>query len=411
MTIDVTTLFSKIARNGPPTPGGKPMQHADRPIVYNFDTGVAAQETFPAADLARIGAEVIARDGAEAFEYGNTDYNELVYGYPELRDQIAARILARDGRDVGREGILLTSGSVQAIALAVRGFVGPGDGVVTEAPSFPYSLRYMEAAGGTVLGVPVDDDGMVVEEIESRLDQFEGDGIRPKMVYTISTFQLPTGSCMSVKRRKRLLELAERRDLVVLEDHVYGDLRFEGEPLPTLLSLDTTGRVMLADSFSKTVAPGLRLGWLAGDPVAVGAAAATRQDLGVSLWISRVVSQYLAEGKLDDQVRRATDVYRRKRDKAIAALGEYCGPWVTYTVSQGGFYLWLELDPRLDAAKVRERALDEGVLCRPGEAFFGGESGRQQFRLSYSHVSEEQIEQGIAVLGRAIATAAAEVRS
>ena len=168
---------------------------------------------------------------------------------------------------------------------------------------------------------------------------------------------------------------------------------------------------MQADTFSKTMAPGLRLGWLAGDPIAVAAAAATRQDLGVSLWISRVVSQYIAEGKLDAQVRRASEVYRRKRDKAIAALGEYCGPWVTYTVPQGGFYLWLELDPRVDAAKVREGALDEGVLCRPGEAFFGDESGKQQFRLSYSHVSEEQIEQGIAVLGRAVAKAAAEVRS
>ena len=408
MTVDVATLFSSAARKGPPNPGGKP-KDGGPPIVYNFDTGVAAQETFPADDLARIGAEVIARDGAEAFEYGTTDYNELVYGYPELRDQIAARILARQGRDVGREGILLTSGSVQAIALAARAFVGPGDGVVTEAPSFPYSLRYLEAAGGAILGVPVDDDGMVVEEIESRLDRFEADGIRPKLVYTISTFQLPTGMCMSVERRRKLLELAERRDLVVLEDHVYGDLRFEGDPLPTLFSLDTSGRVMQADTFSKTMAPGLRLGWLAGHPDAVAAAAATRQDLGVSLWISRVVSQYIAEDKLDDQIRRANDVYRRKRDKAIAALGEYCGPWITYTVPQGGFYLWLDLDPRVDAAAVRAAALEEGVLCRPGEAFFGDESGKQLFRISYSHVSEEQVEQGIAVLGRAIAKAVAEV--
>ncbi len=408
MAVDVATLFSQAARKGPPNPGGKPKE-ADVPIVYNFDTGVAAQETFPADELARIGAEVIARDGAEAFEYGNTDYNELVYGYPELRDQIAARILERQGRDVGREGILLTSGSIQAIALAARAFVGPGDGVVVEAPSFPYSLRYLEAAGGALLGVPVDDDGMVVEEIESRLDRFEAEGIRPKFVYTISTFQLPTGMCMSVERREKLLELAERRDLVVLEDHVYGDLRFEGDPLPTLFSLDTTGRVMQADTFSKTMAPGLRLGWLAGDPAAVAGAAATRQDLGVSLWISRVVSQYIAEGRLDDQVRRANDVYRRKRDKAIAAIGEYCGPWITYTVPRGGFYLWLELDPRVDAAKVRAGALEEGVLCRPGDAFFGDESGKQLFRLSYSHVSEEQVEEGIAVLGRAIAKAVAEV--
>lgn len=408
MTIDVTTLFSKAARSGPPTPGGKPMKHADRPIAYNFDSGLAAEETFPIDDFARIGAEIIARDGAEAFEYGNTDYNELVYGYPDLRDQIAARHLARDGRDVGREGVLLASGSVQAIAMAIRAFVGPGDGVVVEAPSFPYALRYIDAAGGSSLAVPVDDDGMVVEEVESRLDRFEAEGIRPKMVYTISTFQLPTGMCMSLERRKKLLEVAERRNLVVLEDHVYGDLRFEGEPVPTLFSLDTTGRVMISDSFSKTVTPGLRLGWLAGHPDAVAAAAATRQDLGVSLWLSRVMSQFIAEGKLDDHIRRANEVYRRKRDKAIAALGEYCGPWVTYRAPQGAFYLWLELDPRVDAAKVREVALEDGVLCRAGEVFFGDESGKQQFRLAYSQVSEEQIEEGIAVLGRAIAASVTE---
>ena len=128
----------------------------------------------------------------------------------------------------------------------------------------------------------------------------------------------------------------------------------------------------------------------------------------MSLWLSRVMSQFIAEGKLDDHIRRANEVYRRKRDKAIAALGEYCGPWVTYRAPQGAFYLWLELDPRVDAAKVREVALEDGVLCRAGEVFFGDESGKQQFRLAYSQVSEEQIEEGIAVLGRAIAASVTE---
>ena len=228
------------------------------------------------------------------------------------------------------------------------------------------------------------------------------------MVYTISTFQLPTGMCMSLERRKTLVDLANRWDLVVLEDHVYGELRFEGEPLPTLLALDTTGRVMQADSFSKTVAPGLRLGWLAGHPDAIAGAGATRQDLGVSLWISRVMSQFISEGKLDEHIDRANQVYRRKRDKAMAALGEYCGPWVKYRMPSGAFYLWLEIDERVDVAQVKEKALAEGVLCRPGELFFGDEYGKQFLRLAYSQVSEEQIEAGIAVLGRAIADSVKE---
>ncbi len=402
MTVNIKSLYSDLAKDGPPTPGGKPMRHPDVPIDYNFDMGLAGEETFPVDDLSRIGSEVINRDGSDAFEYGTTDYDELVYGYPELRDQIAARITARDDRDLGRAGVIITSGSVQAIAMAIKAFVGPGDGVVVESPSFPFAIRYISAAGGEVAAVPVDDDGMVVEAIEERLEGFKANGVRPKLVYTITTFQLPTGTVMSLERRKKLVRLAKKWDLVVIEDNVYGDLRFEGDRLPTLLSLDDSGRVLQADSFSKTVSPGLRLGWLAGHPDAVAGAASTRQDLGVSLWISRVMSQFIAEGKLDDHIRRVNELYRRKRDKAIAALGEYCGPWVKYRVPEGAFYLWLEIDDRVDGAKVREKALAEGVLCRPGEVFFGDGYGKQFMRLSYSHVSEHDIEQGIAVLGRAI---------
>ena len=201
MTVDVTTLFSKAARNGPPTPGGKPMQHADRPIAYNFDSGLAAEETFPIDDFARIGTEVIARDGAAAFEYGNSDYNELVYGYPELRDQIAARILARDGRDLGPgrhpSHLRLGAGHRAGHPRLRR----PRRRRRRRGPLLPLCPALHGGGGGTVLGVPVDDDGMVVE----------GDRVPPRPVRkgrnppqnwctTISTFQLPTGSCMSVER-------------------------------------------------------------------------------------------------------------------------------------------------------------------------------------------------------------------
>src|SRR5262249_31748154 len=154
-----------------------------------------------------------------------------------------------------------------------------------------------------------DDDGMDVDEVERRLEELRARGLRPKLIYTIATFQLPTGTCLSLARRRRLIELARRWQVVVLEDNGYGELRFEGTRLPTLLELDDTGLVIQSDSFSKTVVPGIRLGWLAGSPEAIAGVAAVRQDLGVSQWMSRIMAEYLAEGKLDPHIAAANRVY------------------------------------------------------------------------------------------------------
>lgn len=406
MVRDVKELYSKVAKSGPPTPGGKPLQHGSETVVtYNFDQGLAAAETFPLADFVSIAKRIVARDGPTVLEYKDRagPPDELVYGYLGLREQIAARIRKLDGRELGPDGVILTSGSVQAIAMAINGFLGPGDGAVVEGPSFPYAIRYMHASGAEVRAVPIDEDGMDLDAVEDRLREFKAAGIRPKMIYSIPTFQLPTGTCMSLERRKRLIRLAKKWQVMVLEDNVYGELRFEGKRLPSLLGLDDSGLVMQADGFSKTVVPGLRLGWLAGHPEAVAGAANTRQDLGVSQWMARLMEEYMDEGKLEPHIERASAVYHRKRDKAMAALGEYCGPWVRYRVPQGAFYLWLELADEVDGPKVKEIAARQGVLCRPGEMFFGDESGKQHLRLAYSAVSEEEIDRGIAVLGQAIA--------
>ena len=180
---------------------------------------------------------------------------------------------------------------------------------------------------------------------------------------------------------------------MIIEDHVYGDLRFEGERLPTLLSLSGGDLVVQADSFSKTIAPGLRLGWLVGKPEAVNAALAVRQDLGVSHWISRMMDMFLAEGKLDPHIEMVNRVYRAKRDAAVAALREHC-PHVSlpFGIPKGAFYLWCELEQGITSARVHELAQEEGVFARPGEAFFGWATDRQFFRISYSHVQEDEIE-------------------
>jgi 2-aminoadipate transaminase len=401
MGVDIRSLYSENARRGVPIFFGS----ARVPVTYNFDQGLAAAETFPLQELAELARKVLERDGSKALEYGDVsrDYTELVYGYGGLRELLAERIARVQHRRLPPDGIILTSGSVQAIALAASAFLGPGDAAIVEASSFPYGMRYMESAGAVLASAAVDDDGMDVDEVERRLEELSARGLRPKLIYTIATFQLPTGTCLSLPRRRRLVELAKRWNVIVLEDNVYGELRFEGERLPTLLELDDSGLVIQSDSFSKTVVPGIRLGWLAGVPEAIAAVAAVRQDLGVSQWISRIMAEYLAEGRLDRHIEAANRVYKAKRDAAVAALRRHCGDAVRFRVPQGAFYLWLEIGDGIDVDRVRELAALGGVYCRPGEVFTGDASGRRFLRMSYSQIGIDEIERGVAVLGKALA--------
>jgi 2-aminoadipate transaminase len=401
MAVDIRSLYSTNARRGAPIFFGS----APAPVTYNFDQGLAAAETFPLQELAELARKVLERDASKALEYGDVsrDYTELVYGYLRLRELIAERVARVQHRALRADGVILASGSVQAIALAASAFLEPGDAAIVEASSFPYGMRYMEAAGAVLASAAVDDDGMVVDDVERRLEELSARGLRPKLIYTIATFQLPTGTCLSLARRRQLIELARRWNVMVLEDNVYGELRFEGERLPTLLELDDSGLVIQSDSFSKTVVPGIRLGWLAGVPEAIAAVAAVRQDLGVSQWMSRIMAEYLAEGKLDPHIEAANRIYKAKRDAAVSALRRHCAGAVRFRVPEGGFYLWLEIAPGFDVDRVRERAALGGVYCRPGEVFTGDASGRRYLRMSYSQIGIDEIERGVAVLGDALA--------
>lgn len=399
----IESLVSKAVADGPPLFFPQP----DVPIEFNFDQGNPARETFPLDDLARLAHLVIDQVGGVAFDYFDpaTGYEELVFGFRGLRQDIAERINKRDGTSFGPDSVILTSGSVQGISLLAHGFVNPGDAVFVEAASFPYALRFMESAGAVLYPVRVDEDGMVVEELERAIMSARGAGHPPKLVYTIPTFQLPTGVCMPANRRTELLALADRENLLVHEDNVYAELRYDGESLPTLLSMDTSGRVLQSDSFSKSVAPGLRLGWVAGPVEAIAALGAVREDLGVSQFLARVMSEYIREGLLDSHLAEVRDVYRAKRDAAVRALDAHCRPYVDFRVPDGSFFMWLEISPDVDWDNVAERVKAEGVFCRPGERFSGDDSMRRYLRLAYSNVSVDIIERGIEALGRALKAA------
>jgi 2-aminoadipate transaminase len=398
-------LWSERVRSGPAFGHGPGIQPTV-PIRYNFGQGVPAPEAYPIADLQRYAAEVLEQ-GADVLDYASTgSTDELVLGYTGLRQQLASWIKLRQGREVAVGDIMVGAGSIQCLSLIASAFVGPGDGVIVEASTFPYPVQFLRATGATVSTVPLDENGMETDVLEERLLELRQAGVRPKLVYTIATFQVPTATVLPVERRRRLIELAEEWDLVIVEDNCYYETRLEGEDVPTIFSLDHTGRVILTDSFSKILAPALRTGWVAAHPTLMQAIVRMRQDLGPSQWIARVLEAYMGDGRLQPQIDAVRAINRRKRDVTDAALQRHCAPWIRYQKPMGGLYFWLELAEELDWEKVAIDAAKRGIACRGGETYLGDESGRRFLRIAYLHESEEQIEWGIRTLGEVLATCA-----
>lgn len=415
MSIEASKYLSDIAQSGPPLFFPDPTAQ----VTFNFDQGIPAEETFPLADLRRLHEEILERDEGRAMEYISmgfdeanqkilylSTYIELVLGNTDLRRELAGWLNRHNGRtDLEADNLILTSGSVQAIALAINALVNQGDGVLVEAATFPYTLRYLEMRGADVHPIAVDAEGLDTDALEAELIRMRAAGVKPKLLYIVATFQLPTGVSTTLERRRRILELAHEYDFLVLEDNIYGDLRYSGEPIPTLLSLDTEGRVLQSNGFSKTVAPALRLGWIAASKELIAGLAAVRQDLGVSQWTARVMAEYVARGMFDEHIAYVNQVYRRKRDIAVEVAREHCEPYVSFEVPEGGFYLWMTLSDDVDWEQTRKAAEAAGIAFRPGERFMvekDGTTGHNFLRLAFSHVSDDELRRGIAELGKAI---------
>jgi 2-aminoadipate transaminase len=376
-------------------------------VKWAFEAGLPDPRSFPIDDLVRISERVLREDAADALQYGGGAHGSITYGWEGLRDRLAERSARLDGRELDRRGVILTSGGVQGISIFCQAFLDAGDALAVELPTWEAVVTTSQRLGAEPIAVPVDGDGLRLDLLEKQLEQLRAAGRRLKFVYTIATFHTPTGACLSLERRQRLLELAREWDFLVLEDNVYGELRYDGETLPTLFALDTSDRVVKIDSTSKTIAPGLRLGWVSGHPDVIAALSAVRGDLGVSQWIARVLEGFLSEGLYEPHLEKVCALYRDKRDVAVAALAQHCGDSLRWNVPDGGYFLWCTLADGIDGREVMKRAFADGVVCRPGERFFGEpEPAQNFFRIAFTTVPMEEIEPGIAALGRAIEASA-----
>jgi 2-aminoadipate transaminase len=402
----ISALYSERARR---IAGSAMMKTYGQPrdIKYPMGTGLPDATLFPVEELRRYASLALDIYGRQCLTYGFGGQGNFA-GPLVLRQALARHASAKEGRDIDPDGIVLASGASHGIALAANAYLSPGDAVLAEELTWPWALRYMTEAGAAISPVPMDADGMIVDALESRIKELESAGLRPKMIYTIPTFHIPTGTCLPLRRRKQLLAVAERHRLVVLEDNLYYDLRYTGAPVPSLLSLDESGLVLQSNGFSKTLATGLRMAWVAGSPQATLPLELVRQDLGVNQWIAHTLALWLDDGRWDKHLDLVLESARRKHRVAGSALRRYCEPYLRFTVPEGGIYFWLELAPGVDAARLRALLDDEGVGIAPGERFTPDDAGRRYFRLAFLDVDDHDLEAGIAVIGRCLARSVAK---
>jgi DNA-binding transcriptional MocR family regulator len=362
--------------------------------VISFARGVPAPECLPVAELADCARAAIERDGSAVLSYGPGG------GYAPLRQWIA------DRHGVEPSRVVITSGSLQGFVFLAEHLVRPGARVLVEAPTYDRPLKILKRLGAEIVGLPMDDEGLQLDALEQALAQ----GEKPAFLYTIATFQNPSGRTLSTDRRRRVAELAREHDLLVLEDDPYGLVRYEGEAPPTIFELEGGDRVAYASSFSKTIAPGVRVGYFVLPPEL----AAQIEALAVSTYISppfmtqATVHEFLRRGNFEPNLDRVQGLLRARRDAMLEALERHMPDGATWSHPEGGYFIWLDLP---DTAPDLARAEAAGVTFVKGTDFFADGSGTQSLRLAFSFVSPDEIEDGVerlaAVLRAAPATAPA----
>jgi len=375
-----------------------PRAGAVSPDVISLAYGMPDPALFPATGLAAAAEEALRDAGtyAVALQYGN------VAGNPLLLAELGRKLEAEEGRPVEPGSLLITNGSSQAIALVVQALASPGDVCLCEAPTFLGTILHLRFHGIRTVPVMLDDEGLDVEALERQIHRLEVAGTPPRFVYTIPTFNNPAGVTMSLGRRRALLDVAGRHGVPVIEDDAYRDLRFEGEPVPTLHALDGEGFVVRLGTFSKVVAPGVRLGFALADPAVVERVLAFKAEGSTNGFASMVVGTFMKRGGLAAHIETLRAAYRVRRDALYDALAREMPEGVQWTRTEGGFFLWLTLPPRTDMAKVAARAAEERVVALPGTECFPDGRGTHNLRLAFSLQPPDRIAEGIRRLGRAI---------
>ena len=365
-------------------------KRVDLNAIYSFAGGYPSAETFPLEEIRQTMSEVIDKYAGKAFQYGATQ------GVPELREAVAERC------GVPVERVQITSSSQQGIDVCTRVLVDPGDVILTSSPSYLGALQSFRSYRADIRGVAHDADTDAFRaEYERVIAQAESEGKKIKFLYMIPDFQNPSGESLTLQERRMLVSLAQKHDFLIVEDSPYRELRYEGEPIPTMYSLDPD-RVIHLGSFSKIFAPGFRLGWAIAHPDILDKIYVCKQslDLCPPIFDQYVATEFLKSGRLDANLKKSIELYRSKRDLLLSQLEEHMPEGITWTHPEGGLFLFLTMPEGFDAVRFYDRALDAGVAYVAGEFFHPDGNGKNTMRMNFSFMSPQKIKEGVELLAR-----------
>ena len=385
-------VISERAKNLKPSAIREIFKYAADPEVVSLSAGNPSPEAFPSKEIAEISAKIFAENPTSVLQYSVTE------GYTPLREYLKDYLKSSQNIGSEKDEILITSGAQQVMDLCSKALLNEDDVVVCEAPSFIGSLNTFRSYNGRLAGVTVEPDGMIMEELENALKSNKN----VKFIYTIPNYQNPSGVTMSLEKRKKLYELVLKYSVLILEDNPYGELRYSGEPLPSIKSFDTEGIVIYAGSFSKVVAPGLRVAYTVAPREIFQKLVVCKQgsDVHTNIWAQRICYEFIANYDFEGHLEKLRSIYRKKADFCMELLDKYA-PKIKYHKIDGGLFIWCSLPEGTDMPEFCKTAVENKVCVVPGNAFLTDESQSSQcFRINFSTPDDVQLEKGIKILGK-----------
>ena len=371
------------------------------PLAYDLNAGVPDPASLPVDAIADAVARALRDDAAGALTYGGAQ------GFEPLRAWIADREAEVSGLALGPANVALCSGSAHAIDNIAATFLGPGDAALTSAPAYPGAIRAFRARGARIAAVPQDEHGMRADALADALDRLAAEGAAAKLVYLVPTYDNPSGATVPAARRAEIVEVAARRGLLIIEDDAYAGLDFDGPPPDSLFAVAGGRGVLHVGTASKTVATGLRVGWVVGEAEAIRRVVFTRLDNGSSPLVLRTLLAYHEGGTHEAHLERIRALYRERRDAAAAAVREAFGELASFVTPAGGFYLWLRLADGIDASALQAAAAERDVAVTAGSLYAPGGADERHIRLAYPTLPPDTLREAIARLGDACAAVAA----
>lgn len=358
----------------------------EREEIISFAGGLPAPELFPIEELKVVCDTILSNYGSQALQYSTTE------GYRPLREHIAKR-LQNTGIEATMEDILITAGSQQGLDLASKVFIDEGDTIICESPTYLAAINAFKNYAPKFIEVAMDDHGMQMEGLEKALIA----NPNSKFIYTIPDFQNPTGRTMSIERRRQLIELANKYNVIVIEDNPYGELRFEGEMLPSIKSFDTEGRVVYMGTASKILCPGLRIGWICASPKILQKFVALKQgtDLHTNIFSQMQIAKFIESFDLESHIDKIKELYKKRCNIMIEIINKEFPENIKSTTPQGGLFLWVELPSHINARELFDKCIENNVAFVPGGAFFPNGGNENTLRLNYSNMPEDRIVEGI----------------